>query len=98
MICLLQGAEAYALVIWGRSALSIPRAQHDSRRRLDRRPQSQKEGKQHLNIKERTALSAVQTFILLRLRESRLFHDQNISKSQIIGIYLYLTQNHFELL
>ena len=43
-----QGAEAVALVIWGGSALSVSRAQHDSRRRLDRRPQPQEEGKLHI--------------------------------------------------
>ena len=47
MNCFLQGAEVVALVIWGGSAFSVPRAQHDSRRRLDRCPQSQEEGKQH---------------------------------------------------
>ena len=49
MLCrLLQGAEAVALVIWGGAALSVPGAQHDTRRRLDRCPQPQEEGKQLL--------------------------------------------------
>ena len=44
----IQCPEVVAVVIWRGAALSVPGAQHDSRRRLDRRPQSQEEGTYHL--------------------------------------------------
>ena len=74
MFCrLLQGAEAVALVIWGGSALSVSRAQHDSRRRLDRRPQPQEEGKLHIAYPPlELHMVQIDTFIIqIRTREVR---------------------------
>ena len=78
----IQCPEVVAVVIWRGAALSVPGAQHDSRRRLDRRPQPQEEGKSHLVEHPVNGCNTRQyRFLQKRLRESRVGYPPTAAAS-----------------